>query len=440
MPLITSRLDWSPKAQVSIVLSGTLVILSMMSFVFYLGHRIAGHHAPLVDATLELKLQITTGHLWFEEIVSGDSNESIDAVWNSLDRADWYAKSLLHGGNNLQVTYPALENEHLRQLISSVRSSLDEFRQITQHRYLKGGAAGSEIDQRYDAIFTDVLNGAEDVELAVLALIKREYNQYQTLGYSLLFMAILAMIFMLRLIYNNGLANQKLVSSIAETNRTIEAQNKELDYKAHFDALTGLPNRVLFLDRVNQSILQAKRDGYSFALLYADFDHFKHINDVFGHAAGDHALRLIAERLLTCIRESDTAARISGDEFGIILNNKAQSHLDQQVCRNMATKINQVMRQPIPFKEHALHSSVSIGIAIYPENGDTAEQLMVNADAAMYQAKTQGKDRFGFYTQQLGQAIHEQNHYLSLIRQALREDQLLVHYQPQILPSESSIS
>ncbi len=433
MPPITSKLDWSPKAQVSIVLSGTLIILLMMTSVFYLGNRIAGHHAPLVDATMELKLQITTGHLWFEEIVSGDSNESIDTVWYSLDRADGYAKSLLQGGDTLQGDYPALEDEHLRELISSVRNSLEEFRQITRQRYQEGGKAGSELDQRYDAIFADVLSGAEKVELDVLALIKREYRQYVTLGYSLLILAILAIMFMTRLVYSNGLANQKLVNSIAETNRTIEAQNRELDYKAHFDALTGLPNRVLFLDRVNQTILQAKRDGYSFALLYADFDHFKHINDVFGHAAGDHALRQIAERILTCIRESDTAARISGDEFGVILSNRTQSHLDKEVCRNLASKLNQIMRQPIPYKEHALHSSVSIGIAIYPENGTTAEQLMVNADAAMYQAKSQGKDRFGFYTPQLGQAIHEQNLNLSLIRHALHEDQLVVHYQPQIL-------
>ncbi|MET0064735.1 MAG: EAL domain-containing protein [Candidatus Thiodiazotropha sp.] len=416
-----------------IVLSGTIIVLLMMAMVFYLGHRIAAHHAPLVDASMELKLEVTTAHLWFEEIVSGDTSEPIDVVWESLDLAEWYGTSLLHGGSNQMGTYPALEDEQLRKMVTAVLALLAEFRQVTEFRYHQQAAPGTEIDQQYDALFREVLALSDAVELAVLALIEREYTHYYRFGYLLLGLAIAASFFTARLIYSKSLINQDLVASIAETNRTIEAQNRELDYKAHFDALTGLPNRVLFLDRINQAILQAKRDGDSFALLYVDFDHFKQINDIFGHAAGDHVLWEVAQRMLECIRESDTAARISGDEFGIIIHNRTQRNLQREVCSTLASKLNQNMRTPIAYLDHKIHSSVSIGIAIYPENGESAEQLMSNADAAMYHAKTQGKDRYWFYTPELGQAIHDQNQNLSLIRNTLKADDLVVHYQPQIM-------
>ncbi len=161
---------------------------------------------------------------------------------------------------------------------------------------------------------------------------------------------------------------------------------------AHFDALTGLPNRTLLYDRLNQSLLLAKRKKSSGALLYMDLDRFKQVNDSLGHAAGDELLVAVSKRLTTCCRESDTVARIGGDEFTIVINDIN----DTNGCKVIAEKIIDELSRPFTLQQGEVQIGASIGIAIFPECGETADILLKRADKAMYKVKNNDKNSYEF--------------------------------------------
>jgi diguanylate cyclase (GGDEF)-like protein/PAS domain S-box-containing protein len=167
---------------------------------------------------------------------------------------------------------------------------------------------------------------------------------------------------------------------------------KRIEYLAHFDALTGLPNRTLFYDRLEQALSLAKRNNGGVALLFMDLDGFKQVNDTMGHHAGDLLLIGVAERLRQCIRESDTVARLGGDEFTVILNDAHEQH---SVAR-IAEKIIASLAQPFDLEGSAAKIGVSIGIARYSEEASTEDELVKNADQAMYAAKAAGKNTYRF--------------------------------------------
>lgn len=166
----------------------------------------------------------------------------------------------------------------------------------------------------------------------------------------------------------------------------------QFNHLAHYDQLTELPNRYLLLDRVTHLIEQAERYKTEFAMLYLDLDNFKDINDSHSHSFGDRILQTIAEKLSTSIRNSDTLARFGGDEFVILLENTA----DQNDISMITNVLSDVLRQPINIDNEKIRVTGSIGIAIYPVDGNTTDDLLVAADMAMYQAKEMGKDTFVF--------------------------------------------
>ncbi len=168
----------------------------------------------------------------------------------------------------------------------------------------------------------------------------------------------------------------------------LKQTNEQVTHLAHHDALTGLPNRVLFYDRLNQALARARRDKESLAVLFLDLDGFKPINDMFGHDTGDAMLREVARRLVNCVRQSDTVARMGGDEFTVILCNTQTPSANDRVANQIIEAIAR------PFSLHGKDCSVSasIGIAVYPDHGETAEQLVKISDAAMYLAKQSGKN------------------------------------------------
>ena len=166
-----------------------------------------------------------------------------------------------------------------------------------------------------------------------------------------------------------------------------------LEHIAHHDTLTGLPNRLLLLDRLQQSIKKAIRSKKHLAVLYIDLDKFKPINDSLGHAAGDEVLITVAKRLRKSVRTIDTIARIGGDEFIVLM----ESVSNVQDVKTMAEKLNQSLNQPIYWNMHELFITSSIGISLAPDDGDTPEKLMKKADIAMYQSKEKGRNTFQFY-------------------------------------------
>ncbi len=174
----------------------------------------------------------------------------------------------------------------------------------------------------------------------------------------------------------------------------LREQRNILDHQAHHDALTSLPNRVLFNDRVNQGIEKGKRNNTKFAILFIDLDHFKEINDTLGHAVGDEILKIVSSRLQTVVRDEDTVARLGGDEFTIIVENLSQI----QDAGLVSSKILESLSELMLVNENALNISSSIGISIYPDNATTYENLLKHADSAMYTAKDKGRNNYQYYS------------------------------------------
>jgi len=208
------------------------------------------------------------------------------------------------------------------------------------------------------------------------------------------------------------------------TNRkTSEAQVTHL---AHYDQLTGLPNRVLFLDRLRQDIKKAQRTGQSVTLMFLDLDKFKEVNDSLGHDIGDMLLKGVARRLESCVRESDTVARMGGDEFTIIL-----SDINSQInIERIAQDILEKMTTPFHLGDEVIHVSTSIGISNYPKDGDEVELLLKNADQAMYAAKEQGRNRFQYFTPIMQEEALKRMRLISDLWGALNDNQFRVYYQP----------
>jgi diguanylate cyclase (GGDEF)-like protein/PAS domain S-box-containing protein len=183
------------------------------------------------------------------------------------------------------------------------------------------------------------------------------------------------------------------ISQAQKAQSEILKEKETLAHQAHYDTLTQLPNRVLMHDRLHQSILKARRNKTKFALLFVDLDHFKEVNDNYGHEAGDFLLKEVSKRLKKCVRESDTVSRLSGDEFLIILEdfhtNKNLSLIAQQIVEKL--------QEPVAFEKERLIVTCSIGISIYPDNAKDGPTLIKYADRAMYNAKNLGKNNFKFY-------------------------------------------
>lgn len=218
--------------------------------------------------------------------------------------------------------------------------------------------------------------------------------------------------------------NETLLDEINERRR-IEAN---LKHTAHHDALTDLPNRLLLDARLNHAIERAKRKHLQVAVMFIDLDHFKNINDSLGHDIGDQLLVAISNRLLNCVREDDTVARLGGDEFIIII----EQVRDIADLDDLLKKIMKVTSQTITIDNHDLSTSSSIGISIYPDDGNSPEQLMRNADAAMYYVKDSGRNKHHFYTRDLTTTAYDRVILEADLKHAILNKQLLVYYQPQI--------
>jgi diguanylate cyclase (GGDEF)-like protein/PAS domain S-box-containing protein len=206
-------------------------------------------------------------------------------------------------------------------------------------------------------------------------------------------------------------------------------------YLALHDALTGLPNRALLMDRLNQSIAHARRDNSQVALLLLDLDHFKHINDSLGHLVGDALLEEVSKRLRTVLRESDTPARLGGDEF-VVAATGLQSVADAEI---LAQRILEAFKPVAKVGRHDLHIGTSIGIALYPGDGDTPAALLQAADTAMYQAKKNGRGNYRLFTRDLSVAAERWHTLSNDLHGACERGEFILHYQPQVSVDNAEI-
>ncbi len=240
---------------------------------------------------------------------------------------------------------------------------------------------------------------------------------------------------MLMLLQTNRGAMQdahELAEALRRQQAALEQANSELSHRAFHDALTGLPNRLMLRDRLSQALLRAQRKQTSLAVMFIDLDRFKAVNDTLGHRIGDRLLCAVAERVAAQLRKSDTVAREGGDEFLVLLEEVG----DAANAGKVADKLLQALSSPYLIEGHSLHCGGSIGIAMYPGDGEDAEQLIKHADAAMFESKGQGRGQLHFFSPESWRRIAQRFTLEAELRVALEQGQFEVFYQPQVaLPS-----
>lgn len=203
---------------------------------------------------------------------------------------------------------------------------------------------------------------------------------------------------------------------------------QKMTYLAEHDYLTDLPNRLLLTDRITQAISAAKRRGSKLAILFFDIDHFKRVNDTLGHEVGDQLLKVLSKKLQMCIRASDTLSRQGGDEFVVLLPELT----DDAVPAEIAQKILFSIKDPISIANHELFITASIGIAVYPDDGDNVDVLTRHADAAMYHAKNSGRNNYQFFTKEMSARVAAQLTMENSLQKAIANNELLLFYQPKV--------
>jgi diguanylate cyclase (GGDEF)-like protein/PAS domain S-box-containing protein len=218
-----------------------------------------------------------------------------------------------------------------------------------------------------------------------------------------------------------------VIGLVRDVTQRKEAE-QQIEYQAYHDALTGLANRRLFQEHLSLALALAQRRNSAVAVLFLDLDHFKTINDSLGHTIGDELLREIARRLKAAVREGDTVARVGGDEFTIVLQEVARA----DAAASVAQKVLHTIAEPMEIAGHRLYITTSIGITLFPNDGDDAETLLKNADTAMYRAKAAGRNAYQMATRELSRSTHDRMTLESGLHRALEQGEFELLYQPQV--------
>ena len=267
--------------------------------------------------------------------------------------------------------------------------------------------------------------GAHRLGMAVKADMSELYLPIQRgMVYFVALLGVITVIAMLLLRWRITPLAQKLVLEVRERKRA----EQRLMQLAHYDSLTGLPNRLLFHDRLQHALVQARRQQRGVAVMLLDLDRFKYINDTLGHDVGDALLTQVAQRLQTCVRAGDTVSRLAGDEFALVL--PGVTHADR--VSRLAQRVHQTLNAPFAVGGQHLFVSASIGVTLYPNDQQSLEGLLKNADIAMYRAKESGRNGTQFYSAEMHAKAHQRLAMENRLRGAIDRGELCLHYQPQV--------
>ena len=225
-----------------------------------------------------------------------------------------------------------------------------------------------------------------------------------------------------------------ILSFVQDASSRIQAEER-LQYLATRDALTGLPNRVLLQERLTQAIAQARRSGRRVGVVFIDLDRFKNVNDTLGHRIGDELLKRVTAALSSALREADLLARLGGDEFMVIV----EDFDDPDVLNRIAQKLQDAVSQPFKIEEHDIYVTSSIGISLYPDDGDAPEELLKHADVAMYRSKELGRNTYQFFDADLAERRLKQHTLETALRSAVKDGALTLHYQPVMRISDRAV-
>jgi len=408
-----------------------LVIASTTALVTQSTHLLR-EKSPLAEAAAEIKVNGTLAYLWFDEIMSGDTAQSIQEVWYYLEIADWHVVALLEGGESLMGSYQRVDDPEIRKRLISLRELLADFKVTVETNYqlIQSDRDDTFNSVRRDEQFLEFASKADETQRVIKASYESGIESYTRTSIALIITVIIVAAYSIRIQHKYEQHRDSLLKSLTDANDAIEEKNALLHNRAYFDPLTNLPNRTLFLDRLNQSILNAEQSKKSFALLFIDLDHFKNVNDQYGHAVGDELLTQVAKRVNQCIRVTDLSARFSGDEFVVVLGHLHDVNAATSVANRIASKITNVLSHPFQLDNVSVDVSASIGICIYPEDSATQDTLIRYADNAMYHAKSVGKNNYQFYSKELNRIAMSQKETEKSLAVAIEHDQFELHYLP----------
>ncbi len=322
-----------------------------------------------------------------------------------------------------------LENEKLLHIVQ--KSAIEKYLKITTYM----------IDTENSLLLTTLqladMNGnpmgyfiiAKDLKRIDLSEIEQAKNGVLEVALLILLLIIILFYYIYSVNYKRLIQEQNeiLESSVQEKTEELELQTNVLTFIAHHDHLTGLANKVLLLDRIEETIKHAKTTGEQFSVFFLDLDKFKEVNDTYGHEIGDELLLQIKNRLKKCIKSDDTLARLGGDEFAILHKNATKIS-----TINLIDNILIHMKKPFHVKNIEIFTSFSIGVALYPQDSAKANQLLRNAETAMYKAKDDGKNTYQFYDKKMTEMALQKIQLDADIRKALKHEEFVAYFQPKI--------
>jgi diguanylate cyclase (GGDEF)-like protein len=337
--------------------------------------------------------------------------------------------------SRLAVLAAGTDSQSFRELPGATEL-LRKFRAtLERHADTLAMAAPASLRSLHDDLARD---GAE-LQMLMLELLQRSAESHSVLQRNLHELRPVSWLSLAGLFGSAGILVFLLWREIRHTRRLLartEESRDRIQHLAHHDALTGLPNRRLFEDRLIQALAVAARARRRLALLYLDLDGFKEINDTLGHRAGDELLRVVAERLATSVRGGDTIARLGGDEFAVI-QIELRTATDAAI---LAERLMNAAAKPIRVGQQDLVIGASIGIALYPDDGGTADELRANADVALYSAKAAGRARMAYYRPELTTEARTRGLLRRDLARGIEEGELELHYQPKVAAADGSVT
>ncbi len=431
-PVQAERVSPSGGWLLAVATATTGVIIALMLLLVLAASRSSAEYTDWLRGAGQLKLEASLGLLGLERFLAGHPGTRAGSLSQHLDQADRYAEAMLLGSKAELAGFPALRDQALRQELDTVRDRLIALRQIARERL--STAAGSqrslEAEARGTHVFHQFLQQSAKFEGLLRDALRTEKTRFQQKAIALITLALLLTGAVTWLVFRFERQRTRDYLSVRRASREVREQNSALDYLAHFDALTRLPNRTLFFDRTGQVLAHAVRRNQWAVLMFLDLDGFKSINDSLGHPLGDALLEVTAERLRRIMREEDTIARLGGDEFTVLLPYQANRVEAIRSGSTVAEKILTAFREPVTLGANEIQVTGSIGISLYPQDGDSVDELLRTADTAMYHAKTSGRDDYQFYSEEMNTVIRHRVLMEAGLRQALERNELRLYYQP----------
>jgi len=383
-------------------------------------------------ATINIPLMEKSTELRFEVAQVFTSHEKAnDKVWQHIDLADRHVNTILDGGQVNAYHLTSLQDQLLRKEVQQVQKKLNKLRKIYDQYHSARAQVKVAIDQEFSRNLNALIKDLNKVESLLHNRIQADLATFKGVGIALIIAVIMLAFFITKMVLKNHQKNAIQIAEIEAAKQTIEASNQELQEKTHYDFLTKLPNRALFTDILKTAIAKAQVNQQSLVLFFIDLDQFKSVNDSFGHAGGDKLLQMVAERLNHMLNADGCAARLSGDEFALLLpaKNTLQEALD--CATRFVKQIQLKLAENFFLEEIEIFISASIGIALYSKDGDSAESILKNADRSMHNVKQMGKNNYRFFSAELEHLTQRKFQLERDLRNAIQANELELYYQPQ---------